>query len=359
MDGYTLASQVNYRISGISNLMLGYSNIGATYTCEIPGKKSAVNGPSNNSAKFIGSDLVVVCANNRFAYSFQAKDWDNDQLRYSFCNAFASGAANVGNMASAPPSPPYNSVPYGSQYSGAAPLGKNVSIDENTGLITGIAPSTGVYVVTVCVDEIRNGIVIATQRKDLQINIAACDIAAASLMPEYQLCRNTTTLAVANRSTSNLIKTQHWEISNQAGANVFDTTGLNLVYTFSDTGTYSLKLVINRGQGCSDSAVSPVKVYPGFIPAFDYNGVCFSKPTQFTDRSVTRYGSVNLWKWDFGDIGLSDTSTLVNPIYTYGSKGAKVAILTVSNSVGCIDTAMHNLPGYIRIHCSAYLLTVL
>ena len=247
-------------------------------------------------------------------------------------------------MASAPPSPPYNSVPYGSQYSGAAPLGTKVSIDENTGLITGIAPSTGVYVVTVCVDEIRNGIVVATQRKDLQINIAACDIAAASLNPEYQLCRNTTTLNVANRSTSNLIKTQHWEISNQAGTKVFDTTGLNLVYTFSDTGTYSLKLVINRGQGCSDSAVSPVKVYPGFIPAFNYNGVCFSKPTQFNDQTATRYGSVNLWKWDFGDIGLFDTSSQANPVYTYGSKGAKIAILTVSNSVGCLDTAKRSLP---------------
>ena len=343
-DGYTLASQVNYRISGISNLSLGYNNVGATYTAEIPGTRSAENGPTNTSAKFIGSDLVVVCANNRFAYSFQAQDSDGDQLRYSFCNAYVSGAANVGNMASAPPSPPYNSVPYGQQYSGFSPLGNNVNIDENTGLITGIAPPTGVYVVTVCVDEIRNGIVIATQRKDLQINIAACDIAAASLKPEYQLCRNSTKLSVVNLSTSNLIKTQDWEIADRAGGKVFTTTGLNLDYTFADTGTYFLKLVINRGQGCSDSAVSPVKVYPGFIPAFDYNGVCFTKPSQFTDQTTTRYGNINAWKWDFGDIGLEDTSTLRNPSYTYGSKGTKVAILTVSNSVGCTDTAMRNLP---------------
>ncbi|MFZ1533834.1 MAG: hypothetical protein WAT14_06665, partial [Chitinophagaceae bacterium] len=66
--GYVLASQVNYRINGINNLASGYNNIGATYTAEIPGTNTAVNGPDNNSAVFTGSDLVVVCANNNFNY---------------------------------------------------------------------------------------------------------------------------------------------------------------------------------------------------------------------------------------------------------------------------------------------------
>src|SRR6476620_2804105 len=63
-NGYILSSQVNYRIQGISNFQSFYSNIGATYTAEIPGS-SAVQ---NNSAQFTGSDLVVVCANNKFSY---------------------------------------------------------------------------------------------------------------------------------------------------------------------------------------------------------------------------------------------------------------------------------------------------
>ena len=57
--GYILASQVNYRINGISNLN-GSSQIGATYTCIIPGITSGDNNQANNSAVFTGSDLVIV-----------------------------------------------------------------------------------------------------------------------------------------------------------------------------------------------------------------------------------------------------------------------------------------------------------
>ncbi|MEO5984843.1 MAG: hypothetical protein ABIP80_05020, partial [Ferruginibacter sp.] len=244
-EGYTLSSQVNYRIANISNLS-SYNNIGATYTCEIPGTTPVANGPSNNSAQFTGNDLVVVCANNRFSYSFAATDPDGDHLNYSFCDAFVSGTSITGNMTTPPLAPPYSSVPYRSGFGGSAPLGGNVKIDENTGLITGIAPETGVYVVTVCVQEVRNGTVIATQRKDLQIYIADCDIAAAMLEPEYQLCRDTKTISIANQSNSALIKSQNWEFKNNAGTTIFEATGAAATYAFPDTGLYTIKLAINR-----------------------------------------------------------------------------------------------------------------
>src|SRR4051812_9449506 len=161
-DGYILASQVNYRIAGISNLTPGYGLIGATYTAEIPGTSSDAGAPVNNSAHFTGSDLVVVCANNSMSYSFAAQDADGDQLEYSFCEAYQSGTSSQGT---ASPPPPYQSVPYGSGFSGSAPLAGLVHINPHSGLITGIAPPAGIYVVTVCVNEIRNGVVIATQRK--------------------------------------------------------------------------------------------------------------------------------------------------------------------------------------------------
>ncbi len=347
VDGFELSSQVNFRIAGISNLTQGYSNTGATYTAEIPGNSQVGNGPVNNSAKFIGSDLVVVCANNRFSYSFAASDADGDVLRYSFCNAYISGNASFNNNSVPPPDPPYFSVPYGPAFSGSAPLGNQVSIDPKTGLITGTAPPTGVYVVTVCVEEIRNGIVIATQRKDLQIAIAACDIAAAELKPEYQLCRDTKTISVTNLSTSVLIRSQNWMITSAAGTQIFETTGTKLDYTFADTGLYTIKLVINRGQSCSDSTKATVRVYPGFKPAFTFSGICFTKPTNFTNTSTTVYGSMQAYQWDFNDSESdADTSLIANPFYTYKSMGPKFAVLTAFNTNGCIDTASRLVPIY-------------
>jgi gliding motility-associated-like protein len=342
-DGYILSSQVNYRIAGISNLS-GYNNIGAVYTCEIPGTKLLVNAPVNNSAKFISNDLVVVCANNSFSYSFEASDIDGDQLRYNFCDAYVSGTFIRINEAEPPLSPPYSAVPYGLGFSSLSPLGNAVKIDQNNGLITGIAPAAGVYVVTVCVEEIRNGVVIATQRKDLQINITDCDVAAAVLEPEYLLCRDTKTLSVSNLSVSLLIKTQDWQFTNNNDVIVFDTSAADVTYTFKDTGLYNIKLVINRGQVCEDSAVSQARVYPGFMPSFSHSGICFNKPTVFTNTSSTVYGTINSSVWDFGEQTTTlDTSSKYNPSYTYESQGSKIATLLLGNSNGCHDTATKSI----------------
>lgn len=335
-DGYILASQVNFRISGISNLSQGYNNVGATYTAEIPGN-FVTNAPLNNSAKFTGSDLVIVCANNRFSYSFGAEDPDSDQLRYYFCNAYQSGITAGGNNNIPPPSPPYNSVPYDNYFLGNAPLGPEVQINPSTGLITGIAPAAGVYVVTVCVDEIRNGRVIAVQRKDLQINIAPCEIAGAILQPEYLVCGSSSAVQIENLSTSPLINTNLWQLTNRAGAEVYTSTTPVLNYNFGDTGLYQVKLVINRGQQCTDSTTAVIRVYPGLLANFGYAGKCFSKPTVFKDRSTNVYGKINDWTWSFSEAVSPDVAKQQNPTYTFQSMGNKLVSLLVTTEFGCRD----------------------
>ena len=332
-SGYIVASMVNYRINGIDNLTQGYAQIGATYTAQIPGNAQVQSGVQNNSAHFVGSDLVIICANNSFSYSFAAEDADGDELRYSFCEAYQSGTNSTGGP---PNNPPYESVPYGSGFSASAPLGSRVKIDPATGLITGVAPESGVYVVTVCVEEVRNGKVIATQRKDLQINIASCTIAAASLEPEYQLCRDSKTLYASNLSTSPLIKTYDWQVLSPQGAVLYTASTPSISYTFADTGLYSLKLIINKADQCSDSTTAPVRVYPGLKPDFSYSGVCLNKPTQFSDRSTSVYGTVNYWNWGIGQGGTGTTGR--TPSISYNSTGTHIVMLVVGDTKGCRDT---------------------
>ena len=337
-EGYTLATQVIFRIEGINNLLLGYRNVGATYTAEIPGSSTLATGPKNNSARFAGNDLVEICSGNTFTYSFEAKDADGDMLRYRFCNAYNSGTFDFNGNGPTPP-PPYPSVPYSINFSGSNPLGSNVHIDENTGVISGMAPEAGIYVVTVCVDEIRNGVIIATQRKDLQINIAPCSVASAAIPSLYLLCDTSKTITVSNQSASPLIKTYDWKFINAAGATVFTGGTQTATYTFKDTGIYKIKLLINQNDPCIDSATAEAKVYPGFAPAFGYKGICINKPTVFTDSSSSVYGIVNTWKWDFGNNNsFDDTSVLQYPGYTYADAGTKNVQLIVGDSKGCVDT---------------------
>lgn len=337
-SGYTLTAHVMFRIDGITNLGGSYDRVGATYTGEIP---SSIDGKSvNNSAHFSGEDLVIVCGDNFFSYSFAAVDIDGDQLRYSFCNAYrTTGDGGYGTNVMPPPSPPYVSVPYGNGFTGTSPLGDKVKIDSETGLITGIAPQRGIYVITVCVEEIRNGIVIATQRKDLQINIAPCTITAAQLQEEYMLCDNTTTLTASNLSSSPLVHTFNWEFLDNNGSTIFSSSDTNATYSFADTGTYTIKLFINRDQQCSDSTDAIVRVYPGFKPDFDFSSPCITKPTSFKDATTSVLGTINSWSWDFGESSeSSDNSLEQNPTYLFATTGNKDVSLIVENTLGCRDT---------------------
>jgi gliding motility-associated-like protein len=334
--GYLIVGQVNFRIADINNFILGYSQVGATYTSEIPGNAILSNAPENNSAHFTGNDLVVICANNPFSYSFAAADADGDELRYSFCNAYQSGTSGANAV---PPPPPYDPVPYGQGFTGTSPLGNNITLNTQTGLITGIAPSAGIYVITVCVQEIRHGNVIATQRKDLQINIAECTIASASLLPEYLLCRNSNSLTISNLSNSPLINSYNWQFSNSSGNIIFSSSSASPTVNFPDTGIYKVTLSINSGQSCTGTASSLIKVYPGQTTDFSSEGICVDKPTSFIDNSKTVYGFLKSWLWNFGDPNTTlDTSNKQNPSYTHTETGPKLIQLIVTTSTGCKDS---------------------
>ena len=166
--GYVLTTEVFFRVNNMDNLIPGYENIGATYTAEIPGTFILPTGPNNNSARFLDNDLVIICAGNEFKYSFAAEDKDGDKLAYSLCNAYRSDNFMFGIDLVPPAPPPYNSVPYGLEYSGGLPLGSKVTINEQTGLISGIAPSPGTYVITVCVEEWRTCVRSTVGTRDAQ-----------------------------------------------------------------------------------------------------------------------------------------------------------------------------------------------
>lgn len=338
--GYLIVGQVNFRIRDITNLVPGSSSVGATYTAEIPGTKNYSTATINNSARFVANDLVIVCAGNPFSYSFAARELDDDRLTYSFCDAYQTGTSGGGGQGQQPPiPPPYFSVPYGNGFDGQSPLGPDVNIDPTTGVISGIAPPAGIYIVTVCVAEWRSGIVIATQRKDIQINVTDCSIAAARLPAEVLLCKDLTFLRQENGSTSSLIQRYEWLIFNRQGASIHQSTDPVLEYLFQDTGLYQIRLWTNKGIACPDSATSTVRVYPGQKAGATIAGTCIGRPTQFADASTTRYGRITGWRWNFGEPNnLSDTANTATASYTYPSSGNKLVQLIAINSNGCRDT---------------------
>ncbi len=340
INGYVLSSEVFFRVGFMRNLSPGYQFVGATYTAEIPGTFVLPSGPKNNSATYAGNDLVIICAGNPFTYSFAAEDKDGDELTYSLCDAYKSDNYQFGIDLLPPAPPPYFSVPYDGVFTSSRPLGSQVNIDAKTGLISGIAPESGSYVITVCVDEKRDGKFIATQRKDLQLNVAACSFTSASLPGSYLLCSGSTTVKLENLIESPLIKTYQWHITDNAGLEIYTSDSSSVNYRFADTGLYNVRLNTNPNAKCADSASSEIRVYPGFKPGFNYSGICLNKSTQFTDSTSSVYGIINSWHWNFtGDNqAANESSELQNPPYHYLSPGEKNISLRVTDSKGCVDS---------------------
>lgn len=333
--GYTAAFQTCCRIDGIENI--GNSE-GATYTTEIPGT-NALGGTTefDNSPRF-ETGISVVCFRKPFTLDFSATDPDGDQLVYSTCSAYDGDGAINADVNYSPEPPPYSGLNYTNGFSGLDPLGNEAFINPQTGIISGIAPDAGKYVVSVCVSAFRNGVLISVHRKDFIITVAPCELAGVSLQPDYITCDGFS-YTFENLLSSPLNLTTYWDFGDPASPNNISTNPVQ-THTFTDTGVYTIKLVVNRGNSCSDSAYSTVRVFPGYFPDQGNNSPrCKGSEVQFDDRTRANFGFPNTWRWDFGDPSTdADTSRLENPVYTYAVPGTYVTTLTVGSNKGCIAT---------------------
>lgn len=335
LSGYTVAFQTCCRINGINNVG---NSTGSTYSCDIPGTNEL--GVRNDSSPRFKLPVNVICKNAPFTLDFGAVDPDaGDSLVYSLCNAYDGGAA-VDASFSNPSPPPYSSVSYLGGYTGSSPLGPSVSINPATGLITGIAPAFGKYVVCVCIRVYKQGTYVGTHRKDLIVEVSDCVVTYADPMPNFVTCDG---FNVQFSQTSTGATTYFWDFG--ITASQADTSNLaSPNFSYTDTGSYLVKLVINRGTACSDSSFRRVGVYPGFFPGFASTGICYLNPVQFTDTTRATYGTVNSWSWNFGDAAtLADSSHLQNPSWTYGSPGPKTIQFIATSTKGCIDTVTRTI----------------
>ncbi len=332
---YTRRTATNSSISG---------NTGAAFVTQIPGLDVLPSG-FNSSARFVVRDTSIVCRNTNFSLDFSATDIDGDSLVYRFAEPYdgvggSSANPDPFNQGNPPGTVTLNTIPYQSPYSSASPLGTSVTINSANGIISGIAPGTaGYYVVVVVVEEWRDGVRINQHRKDFTLKIGDCTVSSAELSPAV-FCGNFTQL-FQNESSSAGITGYLWNFGDPGSGANNTSTQPNPTHTFSDTGKFTVKLVVTSTGGCQDSATAIFSVYPEFKVGFIPTGNCFQSPFNFQDTSKSTYGVVNSWRWDFGDLSTNaDTSNLKNPSYQYPSAGVRDVRLIATCSKGCIDTAI-------------------
>ncbi|MBP6432399.1 MAG: PKD domain-containing protein [Ferruginibacter sp.] len=337
-SGFRIAYQRCCRISGIINLLTPSNDFGETWTVVIPGNQIS-DAEKNNSAKFSQNDTAIICANSSFEFDFSATDIDNDSLVYSFTPAYTGGSTSAPSP-NPSSTPPFSFVSYSFPYSGLNPLGNLAIINRQTGIVSGVAPGIGVYVVTVVVSEYIRGTNIkkAEVRKSLHIQVANCSSTKPVLEPDGTTCDGFL-INFENQGSNTNVTTWLWNFGDPAsGANNTSTSPTpSHDYSASGAGDYLVKLYVNKGLQCEDSAQAIFKVYPGFRPAFEVLGQCKNTAIQFNDLSVHDFGTINKWTWNFGDpaSGANNTSTLKNPTHIFATAGTYRVTLLVESDKGC------------------------
>ena len=108
-------------------------------------------------------------------------------------------------------------------------------------------------------------------------------------------------------------------------------------HTYNAPGTYTVSYAASiqgATAGCADTATVVLEVLPRPTADFilDQDAACDSITVTITDQSISAVS----YAWDFGD---GTTSNSANPpAHFYGSAGAYVLSLTVTNALGCTHT---------------------
>jgi len=366
--GYTLVYQRCCRNNSVSNIVL---DAGATYTAHVP---TSAPFAINSSPRFTNFPPIFICVNAPFFFNHSATDPDGDSLVYSLVAPFDGADATCpdpspngvgGNCPTAPPPPPYTPISFQFPFSPTNPLnnpsnGGNLFIDPQTGLLTGTPNQQGQFVVGVQVSEYRNGQLVGETIRDFQFNVVQCNVPFTSIPSNnidpitgigtyVQNCSGFSVNFTQNTSNPPPVSVPllySWDFGDPSTS--LDISNLpNPSYTYTDTGTYLVTLIVQKGTGavsCSDTAYALVRVYPTFTSDFSVSNGCEDAPLPFQDLSNSTLNSViNSWNWNFGD---GTTSVQQNPSHIYSNPGTYTVRLISTDNNGCIDTITRQIEVY-------------
>ncbi len=332
---YTFVYQRCCRNETITNIV-DPSQTGASYTVRLTSEAMNLN---NNTPDFGQPAPIFICVGEPIDYDHGATENDGDELVYSFCLP-QTGASFDTPRPQPPMSPPYPNVQLEDGFTLSNLLGGGpdpMTIDPQTGFISGTPSFIGQYVVGVCVQEFRNGQLLSTVRRDFQYNVGEClEVTSQVNAPDAQ-CED---LTVDFINTSEQADDFIWIFDLENNPNV-TSTELNPSFTYPDTGTYTIRLISEPNIPCSDTLDFEIYLQNNSLTA-DFSFETYDCGDRSfvvaTDESNDFISPVVGWDWVlvYGDSTL--TSDVQNPVFFVPQGTSGSLSLTATSQNGCVRT---------------------
>ncbi len=261
--GYLVSYQRCCRNADILNVV-DADHVGSTYQAFI----DPLGAGCNNSPRYKNLPPLLLCVGVPFVFDNSASDPDGDSIYYEMCSPF-EGADPFLPMPDTSSVPPYVFVSYNPPYSGAYPIESTpaFSIDHKTGIITGTPTMIGRWVVGICAKEYRNGVLLSTNTRDYQFNVTFCPKSASAFIKSQTVFCDGLKMNFSQQSTAAF--SYHWDFGDPT-TNADTSNYSSPSWTYADTGSYTVTLIINQFAACADTATMTVKIQgriqPFFIP---------------------------------------------------------------------------------------------
>lgn len=328
-NGYYIVYQRCCRNGTIVNINVP-DDTGNTFVTYIP-PPSVVEW--NSSPSFNNLPPVALCLNNPLEFDHSATDLDGDELVYSLCTPY-SGATPFAPMPVIPSNPPYADIFWAAGYSDQDPIDSDpgMAIDPVTGLLTVNPTMLGQYVIGVCVQEFRDGVLISEVRRDFQFNVVICPSQPVALFADVVSTEDCTTEVTFNNNSENA-DDYIWDFGDGN-----TSTEENPVHNYDEGGTYEVTLVVQADNNCVDSVQTEVFVYdvpqPLLLPPMhecvDGENVYDFEVTEIDVDNVDIQFSLN------GNSLFADMNVVDH--FIFSEFGTHNLVVTVEDDFGCIGT---------------------
>lgn len=151
------------------------------------------------------------------------------------------------------------------------------------------------------------------------------------LYNKKEQCLNGNQFKLNREDGSKIFLLEEWSFSNYN----YSIKGPSLNISFQESGTYIYNYFIADSNGCADTIIGNLVVYPQAKLDFITDTICVGDNTSFTSISSIESGEISSFDWNFGDGNFGNGE---NTSHTYTNLQSYTVTLKTETDKGCKDS---------------------